>query len=64
MYGEWVTLNMGEAVEAKVFVLCTDTTPEDKKQRLAKALLQTVMDANRRSSLSMDERHERRMIAR
>mgnify|MGYP006976762504 CR=1 FL=1 len=35
MYGKWVTVNLGEGIECKVFVLCTPTTPDDVLQRLA-----------------------------
>ena len=26
MYGEWVTLNLGEGIECKVYVTCTPNT--------------------------------------
>lgn len=30
MYGQWVTLNLGEDVKCMVFVLCSPDTPEEK----------------------------------
>ena len=39
MYGKWVTLNLGENIECRVFVLCTPATPLVELQEKALAIL-------------------------
>jgi hypothetical protein len=39
MYGQWVTVNLGEDIECKVWVACVPNTPKDVLQREALGIL-------------------------
>lgn len=40
MYGEWVTVELGDGVECRVWVTCVPNTPNDILQRRAIGILQ------------------------
>ena len=49
MFGKWVSINLGEGIECKVFVLCVPSTPDDVLQarafdQLASRLTQRTAD--------------------
>jgi hypothetical protein len=35
MYGKWVTLNLGEGIECRVFVSCSPSTPDEELKHRA-----------------------------
>lgn len=43
MYGKWVTVDLGESIECKVFVWCTPDTPDYELKNLAMMQLKTQL---------------------
>jgi hypothetical protein len=41
MYGKWVTVNLGDSIECKVWVSCVPSTPVDELQHLAINILRS-----------------------
>ena len=43
MYGEWITLNLGDCFQVKVWVFCTPKTPKAEKSAMAIARLRGAL---------------------
>ncbi|MFD0587753.1 hypothetical protein ACFQZE_07040 [Paenibacillus sp. GCM10027627] len=43
MYGEWITINLGDDIECRVFITCTPSTlPEIKERRAIQKLMNGI----------------------
>lgn len=53
MYGKWVTVNLGDDIECKVWITCVPSTPEDELQRRAMARIQRKLPKEKKNHMEM-----------